>query len=219
VTPLSVSSIEEQGSEDPSFSNSPRPIPAVWRVYGGVKEAIPEAADVRNATRSYPPRRDGFAIAAPEGLEAFVSEHYARLIRLAGLICHSVDEAEDAVQSSLERAWRNRSALGDPTKLRSWLDRIVVREAIRAKGRRLTTVQGLALDRRGGELADDGAALRIAFGQLSADHRAAVVLHLYMGYTVSDTASMLGARTETIRSRLRIARERLRHLLAEEPER
>jgi RNA polymerase sigma factor (sigma-70 family) len=179
-----------------------------------VKEAIPEVAAVGNAMRPYPPRSGRLAVATPDALEVFVSQHYARLIRLAGLICRSVDEAEDAVQSSIERAWRNRTALNDPTKLRSWLDRIVVREAIRAKGSRLTTVPGLALDRRGNELADDGAAVRIAFGQLSVDHRAAIVLHLYMGYTVNDTASILGARTETIRSRLREARERLRYILA-----
>jgi DNA-directed RNA polymerase specialized sigma24 family protein len=43
-----------------------------------------------------------------------------------------------------------------------------------------------------------------------------VILHIYMGYSVAATAHMLGARLETVRSRLRFARERLRHLLAEE---
>jgi RNA polymerase sigma-70 factor (ECF subfamily) len=156
------------------------------------------------------------ALAATDALGAFVSEHYPRLVRLAALVCRSVDEAEDAVQSSLERAWRNRASLKDAAKLRPWLDRIVVREAIRAKGRRLTTVDEIHLNDRGEEQGQDGAGLRIAFGQLSKEQRAAVVLHLYMGYSVTDTAAMLGAPSETIRSRLRLARERLRHLLAEE---
>jgi RNA polymerase sigma-70 factor (ECF subfamily) len=153
---------------------------------------------------------------ASDRLEAFVSEHYGRLIRLAALVCRSVDEAEDTVQAALERAWRKRDALRDPANVRPWLDRIVVREAIRTKGRRLTTVDELVLDRHGTETADAMAGLRIAFEQLSPDHRAAVVLHIYMGYSVAETAEMLGARTETVRSRLRLARERLRHLLAEE---
>ena len=153
---------------------------------------------------------------ASDQLEAFVSEHYSRLIRLAALVCRSVDEAEDVVQSALERAWRRRDALRDPTSLRPWLDRIVVREAIRTTHRRLTTVDELFLDRHGAETTEGMTALRIAFEQLSPDHRAAVVLHIYMGYPVAEAAAMLGTRTETVRSRLRLARERLRHLLAEE---
>jgi RNA polymerase sigma-70 factor (ECF subfamily) len=149
-------------------------------------------------------------------LGAFVSEHYARLIRLATLVCHSVDEAEDAVQSGLERAWRRRGTLNDPTRLRVWLDRIVVREAIRAKGRRLTTMQSIATGAVDRHSPDEWAGLRIAFAQLSREQRAVVALHLYLGYTVAATAELIGSPTETIRSRLRLARDRLRHLLADE---
>ena len=68
-------------------------------------------------------------------LRDFVSEHHSRLIRLAILVTRSVDEAEDAVQAAFERAWRHRSSLTDPSRLRPWLDRIVVREAIRGAPR------------------------------------------------------------------------------------
>lgn len=149
-------------------------------------------------------------------LGAFVSDHYARLIRLAALVCHSVDEAEDAVQSGLERAWRNRGALNDPTRLRAWLDRIVVREAIRARGRRLTTMESIAAGAVDRHSPDEWTGLRIAFAQLSREQRAVVALHLYLGYTVAATAELIGSPTETIRSRLRLARDRLRHLLADE---
>src|SRR5688500_2193272 len=64
-------------------------------------------------------------------LDAFVRAHYPRLIRLAGLITRDSDEAQDAVQAALERAWRKRGAVRDPARLRPWLDRIVAREAIR----------------------------------------------------------------------------------------
>ena len=153
---------------------------------------------------------------ASDQLEAFVSEHYGRLIRLAALVCRSNEEAEDTVQAALQRAWRKRGALHDPARIRPWLDRIVVREAIRTKHRRLTTLDELVLDRHGAETTDGMTALRIAFEQLSPDQRAAVVLHIYMGYRIAETAAILGARTETVRSRLRLARGRLRHLLAEE---
>jgi RNA polymerase sigma factor (sigma-70 family) len=58
-------------------------------------------------------------------------------------------------------------------------------------------------------------ALREAFDGLSAQQRAVVSLHLYAGYSVSETASLLGAKPETIRSRLRLAKQRLRRDLKE----
>ena len=160
----------------------------------------------------------------------FVAEHYARLIRLAGLICRDAIDSEDAVQAGLERAWRRRDSLQDPGRLAAWLDRIVVREAIRL-GRdrrsfrhRLERLLGdhddieLRMPRTqpdpGSEVASR-AALRHAFESLPAAQRAVVALHLYLGYSLAETADMVGAPLETVRSRLRLAREQLRFQLGE----
>jgi RNA polymerase sigma-70 factor (ECF subfamily) len=51
---------------------------------------------------------------------------------------------------------------------------------------------------------------------LSAPQRAAIVLHLHMGYSVDETAMLLGVPRETVRSRLRLARARLRDALGED---
>src|SRR6187200_3208182 len=67
---------------------------------------------------------------AVESLDGFVHEHYPRLVRLAGLVTRDVDQAQDAVQAALERAWRKRDQ-ARANSFRPWLDRIVVREAIR----------------------------------------------------------------------------------------
>src|SRR5687767_2420299 len=71
------------------------------------------------------------AVALERELEAFFAEHYDRLVRLAGLICHAASSTEDAVQAAMEQAWRRRATLRDATRIRPWLDQIVVREAIR----------------------------------------------------------------------------------------
>lgn len=154
-------------------------------------------------------------------LDAFVRSHYPRLVRLAGLITRDADQAQDAVQAALERAWRKHDDMRDRGNLRSWLDRIVAREAIRQ-----TRGSGLAsLLRR--EPADwtafpaivpepvEMAILREALGRLSPDHRAVIALHLYAGYSVDETARVLQVPFDTVRSRLRAARERLRRELAE----
>ena len=160
----------------------------------------------------------------------FVAAHYPRLVRLAGLICRDAIDSEDAVQAGLERAWRRRDSLADPARLAAWLDRIVVREAIRL-GRdkrslreRLERVLGehenielrvAQNEPDPGTAVTSRAALRHAFESLPAAQRAVVGLHLYLGYSISETADMVGAPLETVRSRLRLAREQLRFQLSE----
>ena len=153
-------------------------------------------------------------------LEAFVQEHYLRLVRLAGIITRDADQAQDAVQAALERAWRKRRDLRETDRLRPWLDRIVAREAIRLSGSRLTRF----FTGRPTEWVDTGVpgleheeltSLREALGRLSPEHRAVVALHLYAGYTVEQTARLLSIPHDTVRSRLRAARARLRRELGE----
>jgi RNA polymerase sigma factor (sigma-70 family) len=102
--------------------------------------------------------------------------------------------------------------------MRPWLDRIVVNEAIRSRARPRPAVVDLAAA-VGPARADEWAELRSAFSRLSNEQRAVVVLHLYAGYSLVDTAELVGAPLETVRSRLRLARQHLRQLLAEGPAR
>ena len=158
---------------------------------------------------------------APD-LAEFVTQHYQRLIRLAGLVTRNTADAEDAVQAALERAWKRRSDLRDPHLLKQWLDRIVVNEASRISGSRVRRLARLftgadadtevpidVVDSRG-QTPLEMAEMRQAFTRLSSDQRAVVILHLYAGYSVAETAEVLGAPVETVRSRLRLARQKLR---------
>jgi RNA polymerase sigma-70 factor, ECF subfamily len=167
------------------------------------------------------------ALAAEASLEdrlaSFFDAHYGRMTRLAGLVCHDPASAEDAVQTAMEQAWRRRGSLRDITQVRRWLDRIIVREAIRLNRRspRGRGVHALT-DEHAGRLHDPRTvvgparvALDAAFGVLSVEQRAAIVLHLHLGYTVPETARLMGASAETTRSRLRLARQRLRGELGE----
>ena len=58
--------------------------------------------------------------------------------------------------------------------------------------------------------------LRAAFESLPAEQRAAVALHLHLGYSIAETAALVGVPVETLRSRLRVARERLRTAMGDE---
>ena len=156
-------------------------------------------------------------------LGTFVAEHYDRLLRLAWLICRHGPDAADAVQRGLEQAWRQRATLRDESRLRPWLDRVVVREAIRM-GRRPWLRRVLSLDSQVSWLEPAGgmdpdlhewSMFRSAFGRLPADQRAVIALHLHAGYSVAETAAIVDAPVETVRTRLRRAKDRLRDELGE----
>ena len=163
--------------------------------------------------------------ATDDAIVAFVDEHYDRLLRLARLICRDTTEAADAVQVGLEVAWRRRSTLRDPDRLGPWLDRIVAREAVRVSKRRSSWLGRLSAPHPGvtwAEPADHRVsepstylALQAAFATLSPEQRAVVALHLHSGYSIAETAALVGAPEETVRSRLRLAKQRLRRELEE----
>ncbi|HET9521376.1 MAG TPA: sigma-70 family RNA polymerase sigma factor [Candidatus Limnocylindrales bacterium] len=154
-------------------------------------------------------------------LADFFGTHYDRLVRLAALVCHAGVSIEDAVQAAMEQAWRRRHTLRDAERMRPWLDQIVVREAIRLNRRpwwsrfQASPDAPPVPDRRGG-VDPTWIALADAFRALPAEQRAVVALHLYEGYSVEETASIMDAGLETTRSRLRLARARLRRELGED---
>ncbi|MGH2456321.1 MAG: RNA polymerase sigma factor [Candidatus Limnocylindria bacterium] len=159
-------------------------------------------------------------------LADFFETHYARLTRLATLVCHAHVPVEDAVQAAMEQAWRRRHTLQDPARLRPWLDRIVVREAIRLNRRPWWGERGHPTDAEAAAHSDpwsaaDPAWIDVveAFRSLPIEQRAAIALHLYAGHSVEETAAIMETGLETTRSRLRLARQRLRRELREEDDR
>jgi RNA polymerase sigma-70 factor (ECF subfamily) len=165
----------------------------------------------------------GAGVLTDAAMTTFVAEHYGRLLGLSRLICRDAQDAADAVQIGLEQAWRHRAALQETDRLRAWLDRIVAREAVRLSVRRRSRLgrlrgTGVAwLDPRdpAGDLTPDMIALRDAFHRLPPDQRAVIALHLHLGYSIAETAELVGAPAETIRTRVRRAKDRLRRDLEE----
>jgi RNA polymerase sigma-70 factor, ECF subfamily len=158
----------------------------------------------------------------PETLDMFVALHYGRLVRLAGLVCLDRADAQDAVQNGLLRAWRNRGQIRDPARMKAWVDAIVVREAIRLNGRARSILRLLSGRLAAPDQLRDPSAhfavheLAAMLRSLPVPQRAAVALHYDAGYTVAETAELLGVPVETVRSRLRLARQRLRRDFGEE---
>lgn len=157
-------------------------------------------------------------------LEAFstlTSGRTSRLFAVARLILRSDERAEDAVQDALIRAWQDLRGLRDPDRFDAWLHRLLVRACYRAadRHRRHAAVE-LDADRVPGSTgADPQGAIAVrdqlerGFRRLSAEQRAVIVLHHYLGLSLSDSADTLGIPLGTMQSRLSRATQVMRAAL------
>jgi len=148
----------------------------------------------------------------PDTLEHFVALNYRRLLRLAALVCLDGADAQDAVQNALLRAWRSQDRLRDKDRMKPWLDAIRRRSWLQRLTRQAAEPPPAPSGIPSGAASD----LATGLASLPMPQRVAVALHYEAGYTVAETAALLQVPHETVRSRLRLARERLRRDLAEE---
>jgi RNA polymerase sigma-70 factor (ECF subfamily) len=138
-------------------------------------------------------------------------------------------DAADAVQETFVSAWCHRADLRDPELFDAWLGRInlnACRGQLRKRGRkRVHEIQLLdptaefepaSTDRPLADRTADTDAFDRAFGRLSVDDRAVLVLHHLHERPVAEIAAALGAPTGTIKSRLHRARAALESALAKE---
>jgi RNA polymerase sigma-70 factor, ECF subfamily len=133
----------------------------------------------------------------------------SRLDSAAWLILRDPDQAKDAVQNALVRAWRDLPTLRDPDRFEAWLNRLVVRscidEARRLRRHRvdieLTPWVTPVADGIESRIADRDQ-LERGFLRLEPEMRAVIVLHHYLDLTVPDVAAALGIPVGTAKSRL-----------------
>ena len=135
-----------------------------------------------------------------------------RLDAAARLILRDPDLAQDAVQESLIRAWRDLPGLRDPDRFDAWLHRLTVNaclDLVRRRRRRPIEVQISPVDST--DVPDhanafaDRELLDVALRRLDPSHRAVVALHYLLGMPLPEVAVALGIPYGTAKSRLHYA--------------
>lgn len=166
------------------------------------------AGSIARVTRARAGDREAFNLLAAEVVDG--------LYRIARLTLRDADTAEDAVQETLVRCWRDLPALRDPAKFDAWLRRLLMRaitDEFRRSRHARAAITLLRIEPVISDVSDDVVVreqLDRGFGRLTIDHRAIIVLRLYLGLSLEETALTLGIPVGTAKSRLHYATEAMR---------
>ncbi len=159
-----------------------------------------------------------------EAFESLATAAYHRLYAVARRILRDGYAAEDAVQDTLLKAWRELRGLRDPEKFDAWLHRLLVnacRDQVRRRNRRPLEVDIPDLERAapGDDIARlaDRDEIERAFLELSVEHRAVLVLTHYLGLSGPEVAAILRIPPGTVHSRLHYGSQAMRAALSRPP--
>jgi len=165
--------------------------------------------------------------AVPAGWAEIVTEHSARVYRLAYRLTGNQHDAEDLTQETFIRVFRSLSTY-TPGTFEGWLHRITTNlflDQVRRRKRiriepwgddteRLPSDTGETTPERGYEHANLDHDVQRALDALPPEFRAAVVLCDMEGLSYEEIAVTLGIKLGTVRSRIHRGRAQLREALA-----
>ena len=163
-----------------------------------------------------------------KALHDLVDRYTDGLFRLAFSLVGNAPDAEDVVQETFLGAFRRLEGFEGRSSVKTWLTRILLRQAARHHRRRSVrrtvpldvggreSEPGLDTAGTGPTTAED-VTMRMdvqeALGALSPDHREVVVLREMQGMSYAEIAEVLGVPAGTVESRLFRARRNLKELL------
>jgi RNA polymerase sigma-70 factor, ECF subfamily len=155
--------------------------------------------------------------------EEIAMPHSRSLLRVARRLAFDSATAEDLVQETLLRGWRNFNQFQRGTNARAWLFRILF-NAFYARGRKIRSGPVLLPLQSPGREAEpqsraassllDSAAVTRALEELSPEHRTVLLLAVVEGFTCREVAEILSLPIGTVMSRLSRARQALRDRIA-----
>jgi RNA polymerase sigma-70 factor (ECF subfamily) len=143
--------------------------------------------------------------------------HRRQLHRLARLTTRTPEDAEDALQDAMLSAHRGAGSFRHDAAVGSWLHRIVVNACLdrlrRAKAHRTVPLDDVYPVADRSAQVETAIVVQRALSRLPIEQRAAIVAVDMQGYSVADTARLLGIPEGTVKSRCARARVRLAELL------
>ena len=127
------------------------------------------------------------------------------LYRVAKTMLRSEHDCADAAQQAILRAWEQLDSLRSTRYFKTWLVRILINECSTILRRQQRLAEAIPAP-----AADDYSDLYAAITALEEKLRLPVELYYLEGFKTREIAGMLGIPENTVKTRLRAAREHLR---------
>lgn len=159
-----------------------------------------------------------------EAFEEFARAFGRRLLHYSLLICRQREDAEEVVQDTLLQLHNHISELREPSRLRPWAFRIARNTCLmKRRGRRRAPAGEVPLDTAGEDnplltcTLANGADIRqlyAAIARLPQEQLVVVLLRSVEGMTTGETAEVLGVSEDSVKGRLKRARQSLQDQIA-----
>jgi len=164
------------------------------------------------------------AVAAkdPRAQRALVDRLGTRVRRVAGLLCASAADADDAAQASMLEILQSADTFRSAASLKRWADRITVRTTLRLYRRERRRKNQLARWLAPGAIPWGNAAARspgervgidALLDHLNDDRRTTFVLRHALEYTVEEIAELTATPIGTVKDRLVAGRKALKRVI------
>ncbi|MDD4089835.1 MAG: sigma-70 family RNA polymerase sigma factor [Tissierellia bacterium] len=145
-----------------------------------------------------------------EAYIAFITENKEMLYRVAFGYLHDETKSLDAVDEAVYQGYVHRNDLREPKFLKTWVTRILINECFKIirNGKRELNMDVLPENQQ--DSVEDSIHIKLVINSLPEDLRKVIILRYFGGFTISETAEILGIPDGTVSTRTRKALEVLR---------
>ena len=148
--------------------------------------------------------------------------YHGRLARFLSRVTRDRDDVEEVINDTLLIVWQHARDFRGASRVSTWIFGIAYRRALRyARRARVRTSLSARASRHAEELVEDAASgtearqlLDTALSALSPEHRLALVLAHFMGYSCEEIATIAKCPVNTVKTRIFHARHKLRAIIS-----
>ena len=157
-------------------------------------------------------------VRTPEDMERLMDRYGDRMLRLCCMYLNDEHMAQDAVQDSFLKIYRNAQTFEMPEAEKSWVMRVAIntcKDYLRSAWKRRVNLMEQLPEVPAPEAMprDEAEELYQAVQALKPKYREVILLHYYQGLRVGEIAAILRAPQSTVSIRLRRARQMLNRML------
>ena len=150
-----------------------------------------------------------------EQLGLYAEKYSNAVFRAAYSYTHNHADSEDIVQETFLRLYKSEKSFASDENVKAWLLRVAVnisKDYVKSSWfhKRAELDENISYEDETEKSLDD------AMKKLKPECRTAVFLHYYMGYSVKETAKIMGISESNAKIRLKRGRDALREFLTDE---